>query len=215
MLAKASLSFRGKKSPSWPSVITPQYPSILEATTGLPAAIASNRDDAKALGPGGGGTEDVGRGVIPRQVLVGDSSQEDHILEVLGAQNPVAVLVRVARTHHQQSDVGEVPLQTAEGLQQVSKALSSFQPADKQDVGLAVLVLWPWGSQLREMVHVDAVGDDFIVAWEGVGDIAPGSGRDGYAAVEPLVPPLDNRVGEAVEVLVISGSVEGPHVDGG
>jgi hypothetical protein len=64
------------------------------------------------------------------------------------------------------------------------------------------------------MLEVDAVGNDLIVARECVVYITAGGRRDGDVPVEPLLPTLDYRVGDAVEVLAGVRSVKSSNVDG-
>ena len=64
------------------------------------------------------------------------------------------------------------------------------------------------------MLEVDAVGNDLIVARECVVYITVGGRRDGDVPVEPLLPTLDYRVGDAVEVLAGVRSVKSSNVDG-
>ena len=64
------------------------------------------------------------------------------------------------------------------------------------------------------MVHVYAVGDDFVFTREGLADITHGRRGNRDAAVEPTAPALDDRAAHPVKVLAVAAGVKGADVNG-
>ena len=60
------------------------------------------------------------------------------------------------------------------------------------------------------MIYVYPIGNNSIVAREKVMDIVVGGGRNCNAAVQALVPALDYRLAESIEVLPAVVSVNVP-----
>ena len=64
-----------------------------------------------------------------------------------------------------------------------------------------------------KMIHIDSVGNDFIISREGFVNVSKSGGRYCDATMKAPVPTLDNGVGEGVKALVAVGSVESANID--
>ena len=180
---------------------------------GLPRRHGLQQHDAEALPARGWGAEDVGGLVVARQLLAGDAAHQFHVVEVALADDAQALLARVAGPHHDEAQVGVVPLETAVGLQKVPETLAPLKPAHEEEVDLAIPVLLQGREGLREAVVVDAVGDDLVVAGEELADVVHGRLGDGDAAVQLAEPPAAHVPPEPVDPVAAEG-VKGADVDG-
>jgi hypothetical protein len=63
------------------------------------------------------------------------------------------------------------------------------------------------------VVQVYPIGDNLIFSGKGVVYITEGGWRDRYTPIQPLVPPLDDWLGETVHMIMLVRGVECAYVD--
>src|SRR3989442_1376658 len=155
------------------------------------------QDDAERFLSGRRRAEDVRGLVEARLVAVVDAAREEHVGDAFPADEPPHVPELRPPVADDEAGVRMLLLELRIGAQEVHRALARLEPADEEDVDLAVAVLGE-GACVPVELDVDAVRDDPVIAREVARDEVPRRARDGDACVELVQVMESDRLPEPV-----------------